>query len=90
MPQLRLFPPPGGLGTPLPEEVRSKARELLAELLAVVLGEIVARQPTHIGERNEQDSTEPFGTAGLHLRTAIEDGSSDSQPGERAATIRTG
>ena len=37
MEQLRLFPPPGSPPTPLPTESLNEARELLAEMLVVVI-----------------------------------------------------
>ena len=37
MNQLRLFPPPGGIPAPLPKDSLGEARELLAELLLVVI-----------------------------------------------------
>jgi hypothetical protein len=37
MNQLRLFPPPGGIPDPLPKDGLVEARELLAELLLVVI-----------------------------------------------------
>ncbi len=37
MEQLRLFPPPGSTPTPLPIESLNEVRELLAEMLVVVI-----------------------------------------------------
>jgi hypothetical protein len=37
MNQLRLFPPPGGIPAPLPKDGLDEARELLAEMLLVVI-----------------------------------------------------
>jgi hypothetical protein len=37
MNQLRLFPPPGSIPAPLPKEGLDEARELLAEMLLVVV-----------------------------------------------------
>jgi hypothetical protein len=51
MNQLSLFPPPGALEKPLPEEVQSAASQLLAELLAVVIEK--TRQPSEEGEEHE-------------------------------------
>jgi hypothetical protein len=51
MNQLSLFPPPGALEKPLPEEVQSVASQLLAKLLAVVIEK--ARQPSEEGEEHE-------------------------------------
>ena len=48
---LSLFPPPGALETPLPEEVQSAASQLLAELLTVVIEE--RKQPNGEGEEHE-------------------------------------
>ena len=44
MQQLTLFPPPGALTQPLPQEVQMQALQLLAELLAAVL-ETAAEEP---------------------------------------------
>jgi hypothetical protein len=51
MNQLSLFPPPGTPVKPLPEEVQSKASQLLAELLTVVIEEI--RQANEEGKEHE-------------------------------------
>ncbi len=37
MEQLRLFPPPGSTPAPLPTESLNEARELLAEMLVVLI-----------------------------------------------------
>ena len=37
MEQLRLFPPPGSIPTPLPKKSLDEARELLTEMLVVVI-----------------------------------------------------
>jgi hypothetical protein len=53
MQQLSLFPPPGALTQPLPNEVQMQARQQLAELLAAVL-ETAAEEPTsREGEHRE-------------------------------------
>jgi hypothetical protein len=54
MKQLHLFPPPGTPTLPLPDDVRTQARLLLAELLVAAL-EPAADQPTS----REGDSDEP-------------------------------
>ncbi len=51
--QLRLIPPSGAIARPLPEDIRKEAAELLAELLTVILDEIVSSQPTQTGEEDE-------------------------------------
>ena len=48
---LSLFPPPGALEKPLPEEAQSAASQLLAELLTVVIEE--RKQPNGEGEEHE-------------------------------------
>ena len=48
---LSLFPPPGALEKPLPEEVQSAASQLLAELLTVVIEE--RKQANGEGEEHE-------------------------------------
>jgi hypothetical protein len=54
MKQLNLFPPPGTLTQPLPDDIRTHARQLLAELLATVL-ETAAESISREGESYEQD-----------------------------------
>jgi hypothetical protein len=59
MKQLHLFPPQGTPTLPLPDDVRSQARFLLAELIIAAL-EPVADQPTICeGDRNEPDPKNP-------------------------------
>lgn len=59
MTQLSLFPLPGALTQPLPDEVQTQARQLLAALLTVVL-ETAAMDPTsRAGENHEQDPKTP-------------------------------
>lgn len=53
MPQLRLFPPPGAVVKPLPPEVLREARELVVELLSVVLEEGITEQSPDEGETDE-------------------------------------
>jgi hypothetical protein len=48
MNQLRLFPPPGSIPVPLPNEGLDEARELLAEMLLVVID---SNQYEHISTR---------------------------------------
>ena len=48
---LSLFPPPGAVEKPLPEDVQRAASQLLAELLMVVIEE--ARQPSEKGDEHE-------------------------------------
>jgi hypothetical protein len=51
MNSLSLFPPPGALEKPLPEDVQSAASQLLAELLTAVIEE--TSQPSVEGEEHE-------------------------------------
>ena len=46
MEQLRLFPPPGAIKEPLPNDALSEARELLAELLSEVIDPTREQQPS--------------------------------------------
>jgi len=48
---LSLFPPPGAVEKPLPEDVQRAASQLLAEMLTVVIEE--TRQPNDEGEEHE-------------------------------------
>ena len=48
MGQLRLFPPPGSIPKPLPKDALDAARELIVEMLAMVLA----------GDRNEQHTSD--------------------------------
>jgi hypothetical protein len=53
MTQLSLFPPPGAIKEPLPNEVLLVARELLAELLVVVVENTIAQEPIGMGGTDE-------------------------------------
>ena len=55
MKQLNLFPPPGALTQPLPDDLRVQARHLLAELLVAVLGTAAEEPIRSDGESHEQD-----------------------------------
>jgi len=59
MKQLQLFPPPGIRIQPLPEDQRTLARRLLADLLVAAV-ETAAPPPTgRPGESHEQDPKNP-------------------------------
>ena len=57
MQQMSLFPPPGALSQPLPEEVQKEALKLVAELLVTVL--TAAGEEVSNGERNENEQDPP-------------------------------
>ena len=90
MNQLRLFPPPGAITNALPDDVQSEAREVLSELLAVVLERDAFQEKTTGEKTDEQDSKDAFGTGCLYLHSAVEDGSGPTQRREQAATVCAG
>jgi hypothetical protein len=53
MPQLNLFPPPGAMTQPLPHEVQTQVRQLLAELLAAVLVTTAENPSNREGKNHE-------------------------------------
>lgn len=53
MQQTNLFPPPGALPQPLPQEVQKEALYLVAELLVTVL--MTAGKEVTNGERNKHE-----------------------------------
>jgi hypothetical protein len=53
MTQLSLFPPPGAIKRPLPNDVQNQASRLLAELLTVVVEESAEGQPVREGDSDE-------------------------------------
>lgn len=53
MKQLRLLPPLGSIPTPLPKDSLDAARELLVEMLAVVIENNEEERSTHEGESDE-------------------------------------
>jgi hypothetical protein len=55
MQQTNLFPPPGALTQPLPHEIQTVARHLLAELLTAVLITGGEEATNHEGKQHEQD-----------------------------------
>jgi hypothetical protein len=59
MKQLRLFPAPGTLTQPWPDDVQTQARQLLAELLAAVLETATEQSTSREGESHEQDPENP-------------------------------
>ena len=59
MKQLRLFPPPGTLTQPWPDDVQTPLRQLLAALLAAVLETPTEASTSPEGESHEQDPENP-------------------------------
>jgi hypothetical protein len=59
MKQLRLFPPPGTPTLPLPDDVRTQAQRLLAELLAAALEPAADQTTTREGDSDERDRKNP-------------------------------
>ena len=55
MQQTNLFPPPGALTQPLPQEVQTATRQLLAALLTAVLTTVGEETTNHEGKQHEQD-----------------------------------
>ena len=53
MTQLSLFPPPGAIRGPLPDEVQNEASRLLAELLTGVVEALAEAQPAREGDADE-------------------------------------
>ena len=59
MQQKSLFPPPGALTNPLPDEIQKEAKQLLAELLVAVLAAARAEPTRRQGNKHEQDPQKP-------------------------------
>ena len=53
MEQLRLFPPPGGMTTPLPTDRIAESRELLAEMMVAVIDGEEGQHTSREGEADE-------------------------------------
>jgi hypothetical protein len=53
MAQMNLFPPPGAPTQPLPPEVQMQIRQLLAELLVVVLATTPEKPTSREGNNHE-------------------------------------
>jgi hypothetical protein len=53
MEQQRLFPPPGGMATPLPTDRIADVREVLAEMLVAVIDNKEGQHTSREGEADE-------------------------------------